>query len=153
MASAAFFCQHFHKYQAWYFWTWRRDPWRDSYAALVTIRWISWWLSVECPCPICSMYSIIYLHNWVIYGVNVGVHIPAPWFAYGCGLAQNSWQITRSPGHHGRRPRNGVQRAGPGQFCRCFLCWMPLELAMKWTWFDWQIWHEIWHGFEEWNNT
>jgi hypothetical protein len=28
------------------------------------------------------MYSIFtynYLHDWVIYGVNVGVHIPAPW--------------------------------------------------------------------------
>ena len=27
----------------------------------------------------------ICLQNWVIYGVNVGVHIPAPWFAYGFG--------------------------------------------------------------------
>ena len=90
------------------------------------------------------------LHNWVIYGLNVGVRIPAPWFAYGCGLASSilgrgpDHQI--SPGHHGRRPRNGVQRAGPGQFCRRFLGWIPLELAMRWTWFDWQIWHEIWHG-------
>ena len=25
----------------------------------------------------------IYLQNWVIDGVNVGIHIPAPWFAYG----------------------------------------------------------------------
>ena len=23
----------------------------------------------------------IYLHNWVIFRVNVGIHIPAPWFA------------------------------------------------------------------------
>jgi len=30
-----------------------------------------------------GIFTIIYLQNWVIYGVNVGVHIPAPWFAYG----------------------------------------------------------------------
>ena len=23
------------------------------------------------------------IQNWAIFGVNVGVHIPAPWFAYG----------------------------------------------------------------------
>ena len=27
----------------------------------------------------------IYLQNWVIFRANVGVHIPAPWFAYGMG--------------------------------------------------------------------
>ena len=32
--------------------------------------------------PICSMYGI-YANIGVIYGVNVGVHIPAPWFASG----------------------------------------------------------------------
>ena len=25
----------------------------------------------------------IYLQNWAIFGVNVGIHIPAPWFASG----------------------------------------------------------------------
>ena len=37
----------------------------------------------EHPVPICSMY----LQNWVIFGVNVGIHIPAPWFASGVQAA------------------------------------------------------------------
>jgi len=31
----------------------------------------------------------IYLQNWVILRANVGVHIPAPWVAYGNGSTQN----------------------------------------------------------------
>ena len=26
-----------------------------------------------------GIFTIIYLHNWAILGVNVGIHIPAPW--------------------------------------------------------------------------
>jgi hypothetical protein len=26
-----------------------------------------------------GIFTIIYLHNWAIFGVNVGIHIPAPW--------------------------------------------------------------------------
>ena len=39
------------------------------------------------PMNTCSIYPYapwcwyIYLQNWAIFGVNVGVHIPAPWFA------------------------------------------------------------------------
>jgi hypothetical protein len=29
------------------------------------------------------MNPIESLQNWAIYGVNGGIHIPAPWFAYG----------------------------------------------------------------------
>ena len=32
--------------------------------------------------PICSMYInvwYIYLHGWVFFGANIGIHIPAPW--------------------------------------------------------------------------
>ena len=30
-----------------------------------------------------GIFTYIYLQNWVIYGVNVWIHIPAPWFTYG----------------------------------------------------------------------
>ena len=41
--------------------------------------------NLEPQCEPWCWYIYHYLPTfiWVIYGVNVGVHIPAPWFAYG----------------------------------------------------------------------
>ena len=42
--------------------------------------------------PYAPWYWNIYLQNWAIFGVNVGIHIPAPWFASGLGnLQMNHW--------------------------------------------------------------
>ena len=38
------------------------------------------------PFPYAPWCWYTYLHDWVIYGVNAGVHIPAPWFAYGIAI-------------------------------------------------------------------
>ena len=39
--------------------------------------------SLGFPDPDAPWCWYIYLHDWVIFGVNVGIHIPAPWVAYG----------------------------------------------------------------------
>ena len=33
----------------------------------------------------------IYLHTWVIFNANVGIHIPAPWVAYGIESPDMVW--------------------------------------------------------------
>ena len=40
--------------------------------------------------PRCEPWWYIYLQNWM-FGVNVGIHIPAPWFAYGNGIYGMEW--------------------------------------------------------------
>jgi hypothetical protein len=36
----------------------------------------------------------IFTYIWAIFGVNVGVHLPAPWVAYGYGMS--SFPLTKS---------------------------------------------------------
>jgi hypothetical protein len=41
--------------------------------------------------PRCEPWWYIYLQNWM-FGVNVGIHVPTPWFAY--GVAQPPTRLT-----------------------------------------------------------
>ena len=40
-------------------------------------------ISLYPDAPWCWNSYLHILQNWAIFGLNVGVHIPAPWFAYG----------------------------------------------------------------------
>ena len=69
-----------------------------------------------------GIFTIIYLHDWVIYGVNVGIHIPAPWSIWEWLVvcieydraSPDPW-FSRVVGddHHFRRETASVQEGGP----------------------------------------
>ena len=73
-------------------------------------------------CPICSPWCCyIYLHDWVIFifRANVGIHIPAPWFASGFWKA---WSFLRMRSSHQNLVKLGTLSHGiPGDFWRKIL--------------------------------
>ena len=73
-------------------------------------------------CPICSPWCCyIYLHDWVIFifRANVGIHIPAPWFASGFW---KTWSFLRMRSSHQNLVKLGTLSHGiPGDFWRKIL--------------------------------
>ena len=59
----------------------------------------------------------IYLHTWVIFNANVGIHIPAPWVAYGIespDMVWNSAGLKKKNAVHEMEPYTAPKRGKPG---------------------------------------